>query len=80
MAKTQPTKNKRINMAYDNTNRGASFPNNKKEKETHPDETGSANIDGKEYYINTWIKESKGITYRSHSFKEKLPKEEKAPF
>ena len=46
-------------MAYDNTNRGASFPNNKKEKETHPDETGSANIDGKEYYINTWIKESK---------------------
>lgn len=38
----------------DNTNRGAIWKNEKKEKETHPDFTGSLNIDGTEYWVNAW--------------------------
>lgn len=46
-------------MAYDNTNRGAIFRNTKKEKETHPDYTGTINVEGVEYFIDGWLKETK---------------------
>ena len=39
---------------YDNTNRGAIWPNDRKEKETHPDYKGSANIGGVEYWVAAW--------------------------
>lgn len=38
----------------DNTNRGAIWKNKKKEKDTHPDFTGSLNVDGTEYWVNAW--------------------------
>ena len=38
----------------DNTNRGAIWKNEKKEKDTHPDFTGSLNVDGVEYWVNAW--------------------------
>ena len=38
----------------DNTNRGAIWKNKKKEKETHPDFTGSLNVGGVEYWVNAW--------------------------
>ena len=38
----------------DNTNRGAIWKNEKKEKDTHPDFTGSINVDGVEYWVNAW--------------------------
>lgn len=47
-------------MAYDNTNRGALFPNDRKEKDSHPDHTGSINVDGVEYFLDAWEKKSKG--------------------
>ena len=59
MAKTQPTKNKRINMEYDNTNKGSLFKNDCKKQDTHADYNGSINIEGKEYWLNAWVKESK---------------------
>ncbi len=37
-------------------NSGALFPNDKKEKETHPDMRGDFNIDGVNYWINAWKK------------------------
>lgn len=43
---------------YDNTNRGALFKNDRKEKESHPDYKGSINIDGVEYWLSGWKKES----------------------
>jgi uncharacterized protein (DUF736 family) len=46
-------------VAYDNTNRGALFPNNRKERDTHPDMTGKLNVDGKEYYLSAWKKTSR---------------------
>lgn len=39
---------------HDNTNRGAIWKNKKKEKDTHPDFTGSLNVDGVEYWVNAW--------------------------
>ena len=48
--------------------------NTKKEKDTHPDRNGSALIDGVEYWVSGWIKETKGgDKWLSLAFK---PKEE----
>ena len=44
-------------MTYDNTNRGAIWPNRKKEKDTHPDFKGEINIEGKEYWVSAWKKQ-----------------------
>ena len=41
---------------YDNTNRGAMWRNTRKQSDTHPDLSGSINIDGKEYWISGWTK------------------------
>lgn len=63
-------------MEYDNTNRGALFRNNRKEQDSHPDHTGSINIDGKEYYLNAWIKTSQnGNKFFSLSVKPKDAKQ-----
>jgi len=61
---------------YDNTNSGAMFKNNRKEKETHPDIGGVLNVEGKDYYINAWKKTSKaGDPFYSLSVKLKEAKE-----
>jgi hypothetical protein len=39
---------------YDNENRGQIWGNKKKTKDTHPDFTGSINIEGREYYLDGW--------------------------
>jgi uncharacterized protein (DUF736 family) len=44
---------------YDNTNQGALFKNDKKESEKHPDYRGSINVDGTDFWLSAWIKESK---------------------
>jgi hypothetical protein len=57
---------------YDNTNRGAMFKNNRKEKDTHPDLGGTINVEGKDFFINAWKKESKkGVPFYSLSVKVK---------
>jgi len=62
-------------MAYDNTNTGALFKAKEQKTEKHPGYTGSINIDGKEYWLAGWLKESKqGEKYFSLSVK---PKDEK---
>lgn len=45
---------------FDNTNRGSLFKNDKKTEDKHPDMSGSINIDGVEYWISGWKKQSKG--------------------
>jgi hypothetical protein len=39
---------------FDNTNRGSIWKNEKKERDTHPDFTGSLNVDGVEYWVSAW--------------------------
>lgn len=39
---------------YDNNNRGSIWKNEKKDKDTHPDFTGSLNVDGVEYWVSAW--------------------------
>ena len=57
---------------YDNTNTGALFKNKKKEKDTHPDMTGSINIEGVDYWVSGWTKTSKSDErFVSLSFKRK---------
>lgn len=65
---------------FDNTNRGAIFKNNKKEKETHPDYRGTINVDGVEKEISLWVKTSqKGEQFFSVSISEPYKKTETKP-
>lgn len=68
-------------MAYEQKeNTGSMFVNEKKEKETHPDRTGSALIGGVEYWVSGWIKDGKNGKWMSLSFQQKVAKpQEKKP-
>jgi len=53
---------KENNMAYkqfDNTNKGTLFKNDNAKKETDPAYKGQINVDGTEYWLSAWVKESK---------------------
>lgn len=56
---------------YDNTNRGVLFKNDRKAKDSHPDYTGSLNVDGVEHFLDAWIKEGKSGKFMSVSVKRK---------
>ena len=67
-------------MAYvQNDNSGSLFKNERKESDKHPDRSGSAMIDGREYWVSGWIKhsDSKG-QWLSLSFKPKGEKPTKS--
>lgn len=68
-------------MSYEQKdNSGSLFRNDHKEQEGHADYTGSAKIQGCEYYINAWVNISKnGRKYFSFSFKPKLQSEKISP-
>ena len=56
------------------------FKNNRKEKETHPDYAGSVMINGKEHYLNAWLKDGKnGKLFSGSIGKEKAPKDNFKP-
>lgn len=54
---------------YDNS--GALFVNDKKVADNHPSHTGSALIDGVEYWLNAWVKEGAKGKFMSVSFRRK---------
>jgi hypothetical protein len=60
-------------MAFEQKdNSGAIFVNDHKQEDAHPDRSGSAKIDGVEYWVNGWLKKTKdGKPYLSLSFKPK---------
>ena len=65
---------------YDNTNRGVLFVNNRKERDSQPDRTGSLNVGGVEYFIDGWLKKSRdGAPFLSLSIKQKDKQPSSAP-
>jgi hypothetical protein len=56
-------------------NSGTLFRNDRKEKDTHPDYNGTIMVDGREYYLNAWLKKGAKGTFMSLSVK---PKETRA--
>ena len=42
------------NTKYDNNNRGSIWKNDKKTTDTHPDFTGTLNVDGTDYWVSAW--------------------------
>lgn len=44
-------------MAYDNTNRGALWVNDRKQTDNHPDMNGKLNINGVEHWFSGWWKQ-----------------------
>lgn len=67
-------------MAYEQRdNSGSIFKNDKKEKDTHPDRTGSAMIDGKQYWVSGWVKQDRnGNPWMSLAFKPKEGRADRA--
>ena len=67
-------------MSYDNNLTGALFKNDKKETEKHPDYKGSCEINGTEYWVSSWLNESKnGRKYLSLKFNAKEGQSALAP-
>jgi uncharacterized protein (DUF736 family) len=60
-------------MEYDNTNRGTLYRNENKQEEKHPDYSGSINVNGSDFWLSGWVKESKkdGKKFFSLSIKPK---------
>ena len=60
-------------MEANKLNRGVLFTNKRKEKDTHPDYTGSfVDANGKDFWVSSWINKSKGgETYMSFTVKAK---------
>ena len=51
---------------YDNTNSGTLFKNDKKAKDTDPAYKGQINVEGKEYWMSSWVRTSKqGASFMS---------------
>jgi len=63
-------------MAYDNTNTISVFVNDKQGNEKRPDYTGKVNVEGKEYSVSMWKRESQnGVKYLSGQIQEPRVKE-----
>jgi len=63
-------------MAYEQRDMsGSLFPNQKKQQENHADYNGTVMVDGKEYWLNGWRKEtSNGTKWMSLALKLKEPR------
>jgi uncharacterized protein (DUF736 family) len=73
--------NNQINKMEQKNNTGAIFKNDKKTAENQPDYRGKMMVDGKEYEISLWVRESQaGNKYMSAAIKEPYVKpDESAP-
>lgn len=62
---------------YDNTNRGVLFKNEDKRDERDADYRGNVNVDGREFWLDAWIKEAKkdGKKFMSLRLKPKMARD-----
>jgi len=63
-------------MAYDNTNSGVLFKNDRKTHPNQPDYRGSLNVNGDEFWVSSWIKEGKKGKFLTLALQ---PKESQVP-
>jgi hypothetical protein len=63
-------------MNYDPTNTGILSKNDRREKDTHPEYTGTINVEGQEYWLSAWVKERKDGKGKFFSLSVR-PKEQK---
>lgn len=58
---------------FDNTNRGILSRNKNKTEDKHPEFSGSLNVDGTDFWLSAWVKESSkdGSKFFSLSIKPK---------
>ena len=56
---------------YDDTNRWILFKNERKENDKHADYSGTLNVDGREFWINGWVREGAKGKFFSGSIKAK---------
>jgi ribosome modulation factor len=68
-----------MTQQYDRTNTGIIGKNTKKEKDTHPDITGSINVEGREFWLNGWKKERNDGTGSFYSLSVKPKEQQHAP-
>lgn len=67
-------------MAYEQRDNGGTiFVNDRKEKDTHPDRTGTAMIGGVMYYVSGWLKQGSKGPFLSLAFKLKEDQPQQAP-
>ena len=67
---------------FDDTNRGVLFKNDRKQSEKHADYKGEMKVNGTDFWLDAWIRESKkGTKFMSLSIrpKEEEPKEKTGP-
>ena len=55
-------------MPRQNDNSGALFKNDRKDSPKQPDYKGSAQIDGRDYWLSAWIKQGKQQKFMSLAF------------
>lgn len=67
-------------MAYDNTNTGVLFKNDKGDNEKRPDYKGKIDIAGKEYELAAWIKEGKSGKFLSLKLGKEVEAKQADPF
>lgn len=67
-------------MSYDNTNRGVLFRNDDKQSDKHADYRGNIDVDGKQFWLDAWIRTSKaGKKFMSLSINPKLMSDRASP-